>query len=446
MSLFDFLQPAPHIPEITDSEKIRRLYRHWRLRIFSGVYIGYLFYYFARKSMTFAIPSIMVETGYSMTDMGLLGSLFSIIYGMSKFAGGVIGDRSNPRYFMALGLFCSGLANILFGFSSSLFFFAAFTAVNSFFQGWGWPPCARQLMHWYSQKERGRWWSVCNTSQSLGTSGIAILGAVLASSYGWRAAMYVPGLLCIGAAFFILYQMRDTPQSVGLPPIEKFKNDYPAERRSEENELSAKELLFHYVLTNRYIWILAIAYFFVYAVRIGVTDWSLLYLTQVKGYSKIAASSCIVAFEAGGFTGNLCAGWASDFLFKGKRGPVSVLCSLLIVAPLWGLSLFSSQTPLIGTALFFLIGLFIYGPQMMIGMHAAELSHKKSAGTATGFVGWFSYLGAACAGYPLSLICQHYGWGAFIGTLIGCSLAALFLLIPLWSVQRRPEQLRPANG
>lgn len=42
---------------------------------------------------------------------------------------------------------------------------------------------------------------------------------------------------------------------------------------------------------------------------------------------------------------------------------------------------------------FFTIGFFVFGPQMLIGMAAAECSHKEAAGAATGFVGLFAYLG-----------------------------------------------------
>ena len=37
------------------------------------------------------------------------------------------------------------------------------------------------------------------------------------------------------------------------------------------------------------------------------------------------------------------------------------------------------------------IGFFVFGPQMLIGMAAAECSHKEAAGAATGFVGLFAY-------------------------------------------------------
>ncbi len=55
-----------------------------------------------------------------MSDVGILGTLFYITYGCSKFVSGMISDRSNPRYFMGIGLVMTGIINILFGMSSSL--------------------------------------------------------------------------------------------------------------------------------------------------------------------------------------------------------------------------------------------------------------------------------------------------------------------------------------
>ena len=125
MSLLTFLSPAPHIPPLENPQEIKTQYRHWRWRIFLGIYVGYVLYYFSRKSITFAIP-MLLEAGYTKSDVGLLGSILAITYGMSKFFGGVLGDRSNPRYFMAIGLMLTGLMNILFGLSSMVIFFSLF--------------------------------------------------------------------------------------------------------------------------------------------------------------------------------------------------------------------------------------------------------------------------------------------------------------------------------
>jgi MFS transporter, OPA family, sugar phosphate sensor protein UhpC len=106
--------------------------------------------------------------------------------------------------------------------------------------------------------------------------------------------------------------------------------------------------------------------------------------------------------------------------------------------------------PYLDTVAMFLIGLLVFGPQMLIGVAAAELSHKNAAATATGFAGCFAYVGAAVAGYPLAKITQDYGWEGFFWALTVCGLVATLLLIPLWPVEaklpkQQPKEPEPAN-
>ena len=252
--------------------------------------------------------------------------------------------------------------------------------------------------------------------------------------------MIFPGIFVILGGLLLINRLCDTPQSVGLPPIEKFRNDYPTSTPKEpERELSAKEILFEHVLNNPCIWILGISYFFVYLIRQAVNDWTVLYLVEAKGYSQLGAGAVVFWFEMGGIVGSILAGWASDRLFAANRGPVNALfclASIIGIYAFWGVA---GNAPIIDSMLVFLIGLFIFGPQMLIGIAAAELAHKKAAATATGFIGWIAYLGAATAGYPLGRITQDFGWEGFFITLTGCAVIATLLLLPLWNV-RSAEQ------
>ncbi|MEW7000014.1 MFS transporter [Serratia ureilytica] len=94
---------------------------------------------------------MLSDLGLTMSDVGILGTLFYITYGCSKFISGMISDRSNPRYFMGLGLIMTGVLNIFFGLSSSLLMLGTLWILNAFFQGWGWPPCSKILTSWYSR-------------------------------------------------------------------------------------------------------------------------------------------------------------------------------------------------------------------------------------------------------------------------------------------------------
>lgn len=443
-TLLTLLQPAPHIPEIKDKERVQTEYKYWRIRILYSMFVGYAFYYFTRKSFTFAMPGLIQDLGFDKSQLGILASVLAITYGISKFASGIIGDRTNPRYMMAFGLILTGICNICFGLSSSLLFFAIFWGLNGWFQGFGWPPCARFLTQWYSHSERGSWWSTWNVSHNVGGFLIPWIAGVALQYFGWRYAMYIPGILCILVGFFLINRLRDTPQSLGLPPIEKYRNDYEDKVVSggEDKEVSAKTLLMDYVLKNPYIWLLAIAYFFVYIVRTGINDWTALFLVESKGYSSIGANGCVSLFEVGGFFGSLVAGWSSDRLFHAKRGPINVLFALGMLLSIGAFWFIPPGYMLLDSAVMFCIGFSIFGPQMMIGLAAAELSHKKAAATSTGFAGFFAYIGAACAGYPLGTITQSLGWEGFFWALIVCCVISILLLVPMWSVTASNMRLK----
>jgi MFS transporter, OPA family, sugar phosphate sensor protein UhpC len=436
------LQPAQYKDEIQDEEVVKKDYQYWRIRVFYSMFFGYAFYYFTRKTFAFAMPALMRDLHFDKTDLGIISSVWAIAYGLSKFVSGIIGDRSNARYFMSIGLLITGVCNILFGFSSSIFLFALFWGLNGWFQGFGWPACARLLTHWYSQTERGRWWGFWNTSQNIGGAVLPIITACFAQYFGWRYAMIIPGSVSILMSFVLMNRLCDTPQSLGLPTIEKFRNDYPSKSsREKERELSVKEILFTYVFNNPFIWILAISYFFIYIIRIAINDWTVLYLVEEKNYTQLQAGASVLWFDLGGIFGSLAAGWASDKIFGGRRGPINVLFSLAVACALLFFWSSNNGTQIFDMSLLCIIGFFVYGPQMLIGMAAAELSHKKAAATASGFTGWVAYLGAAVAGYPMGKVAQEYGWSGFFMALFACAALAMLLLLPLWNVRSRDDKI-----
>src|SRR5688572_14908167 len=95
-----------------------REYRYWRWRILSASLVGYAIYYFVRTNISVALPVMQKDLGYTKAQLGIILTAGGVVYGVSKFANGFLGDRSNPRYFMAAGLLLCALMNVLFGLSS----------------------------------------------------------------------------------------------------------------------------------------------------------------------------------------------------------------------------------------------------------------------------------------------------------------------------------------
>lgn len=138
--------------------------------------------------------------------------------------------------------------------------------------------------------------------------------------------------------------------------------------------------------------------------------------------------------------------WMVGFikLFKGRRALTTMIYMVLIAVSIFVYLQFE-VTPLMDSICLIAIGFLIYGPVMLIGVHALDLAPKKAAGTAAGFTGFFGYFfgnGPLFAnGCSLGYIVQHLGWNwNFIVLLGACALAFLFIAFTYKEEQLSPEQ------
>lgn len=122
------------------SAEVEQRYRAFRPRLLLCMVVGYAAFYLTRKSVNYVLPALQSDLGLDKGDIGLMGSLFYLSYGLSKFAAGLWHDSHGQRAFMGCGLFATGLLNVLFAFGDSLPLLLVVWTLNGFFQGWGWPP------------------------------------------------------------------------------------------------------------------------------------------------------------------------------------------------------------------------------------------------------------------------------------------------------------------
>ena len=437
--MLDLLKPAATGAAVP-AGAIDAEYRKHRRRVFAGIFAGYAAYYLVRNNLALAIPDILRDhPEYSKTELGLALTGLSVAYGLSKFLMGSVSDRSNPKYFLSLGLLLScaimAASGLYKGLYASLGIVIALQTLNGWVQGMGWPPCGKTMVHWFSTKERGLVVSGWNVAHNVGgalVANFALLGVTIFND--WGAKFYFNALIAAAVAVGVFFLMQDTPQSCGLPPVEEYKNDYrPDYSADHERTFTFREIFFEHVLNNRYLWAIAVANAFVYFVRYGVVNWIPTYLETAKGYSFRESSVAWSLYEYAAIPGTIACGWISDKVFRSRRAPATILfMSLTLVAvvvywlnlhgPLW-----------IDYAALIAIGFLIYGPIMIIGLHALDLVPKKAAGTAAGFTGFFGYVfGSAIAGTGVGWIADRWGWnGVFIAMVACCVLTIVFSALTL---------------
>src|SRR5688572_8957878 len=274
-----FLQPAPPAAHpITEPDRIARGYRFWRSDILVSSIVAYALFFFVRKNLSVAMPVMEEQLGITKSSLGLFLTLHGLIYGLSKFGNGVVGDRANARTFLVTGLVLSALCNVAFGLSSGVIAFGLIWMLNGWFQGMGFPPCARLMTHWFPPKDLAMKMSIWNTSHSIGAGLVVVLCGYLVV-YSWRLCFFVPAGLALVAAVYLWMQMADTPQSVGLPDVGKAAGLESPEESSED----FKAFVWENVFCNKNIWIISFANFFVYVIRYAVLDWGPTFLSEVKG-------------------------------------------------------------------------------------------------------------------------------------------------------------------
>lgn len=438
--MISIFRPPPNAPPIQGTpESIRQVYKGWRARQLGLSFLAYAVYYFVRKNFSVAMPLVEKDLGFSKSELGLFLTTHDVLYGTSKFANGYLADRSNARTFIAVGLLMSGLLNIWFGFTTTVLVMGLVWCANGWFQGMGFPPCARILSHWFAPSERGTMWGIWNASHMVGAAGILVWAGYLGENYGWRAAFFGPAIVAIFVAMGLLLFLRDTPGEVGLPPVEQYfgenreaipgPNDVVLEAPEESPE-EFRRFLKKRVFQNPYIWLICVANFFVYVVRYGFMNWAPTYLSQIKGYGLMQAGGMTAGFEMAGLVGSLIAGILTDKFFRTRRAPICVLYMLGTAGAIVCFWKAPAGSVVFDGATLLAVGFLIYGPQFLVGVMTADIVSKRAAATAIGLTGFFGYLSGILSGWGLGKLLDTYGWdGGFAMLTIAALLAAGFFAL-----------------
>ena len=411
------------------SEKERKIYNKWRVRILLSVILGYATFYLCRQNFSMIMPAFMEEFGYTKTELGMVLTVASVIYGIGKFVNGYFSDKSNSRYFMPLGLFFSGLTTFFLGFSESLMFLSVLWIINNWFQSMGWPPVARMLTHWFAPKELGIKWAYGATSHQVGGAITLVFTGYLVADFGWRAAFFIPAVIAVIVAYILSNRLRESPKELGFPPVELYKAQEINKEDEEKDNLTTAEI-FRKVFFNINMWYVCLANMCLYIVRLGVIFWAPLFLKEFKNMAINEAGWHVAAYELAGLLGGVSAGCISDKIFHGQRGLVGLVFMLSLACTIWVFWQLPSDYVILNGLMMILMGCFVYGPQILAGVASADFASKKAIGTANGLVGTMGYVGSGVSGVCVGIISDNWGWSAvFMFFIISALLGGLFFYL-----------------
>jgi OPA family sugar phosphate sensor protein UhpC-like MFS transporter len=334
------------------------------------------------------------------------------------------------------------------GFSTVFWVSILLWALNGWFQGFGAPTGAVAIATWFSNRERGRIYGIWSTAHAIG-EGLTFIGvAALVTLWGWRAGFWGPGTLCILVALALYLLMQDRPQTMGLPTVADWKNDHWSDGADGAAQSGGTWAIQRSILKIPAIWVLALSSASIYVTRYAINSWGVLYLQEEKGYSLLQAGGVISINTLAGIIGALAFGFASDKIFRARRPPTNVIFAIVEIAGLLMIFFGPADSPAFMTTAFFIYGFGLTGLVTSLGgLFALDIAPKRAAGAAMGFIGVFSYLGAAIQdqisgrlierGITVVEGVSHYDFSAAIWFWVGSSVVSLILATTLWRVRVR---------
>jgi len=273
----------------------------WELIII--LWFAYFFNQGDRQVFNVVIPLIKKDLHLSDIELGLIATIFTIIYGCIVPFAGYASDFMKRKWVIFTSLLIFSLGTLLTGFSGGLF---SLILIRGIVTGGGeafYYPAATSLISEYHQKTRAMALSIHQTSLYIGVVASGFIAAYIGEHFGWRFSFYSFGLGGIILVAYVFFRIKDAPQK------------QVAEKRPSIGLVAGK------IFVKKTVWMLCLAFGGMVFVNIGYVTWMPTFYYEKFHLSLSEAGFTSLFFHfAFAFIGVLIGGKLSDkFAFKRKK-------------------------------------------------------------------------------------------------------------------------------
>ena len=330
---------------------------------------------FCNLSIPPLAPFLREELHLTHAQVGMLMSFFYIGVVAASLLFGWISDFLGERWALILGFGIQGAFMIGFAWIHTFFLGGILLLLSGIGYSSVNPATTKGVVRWFPPQGRATAMGVKQTGIPLGGILAALTLPPLASSYGWRTAIILAGVITL---IFI------SVARIGMPPAPALPNERSRMRWGQLRE----------VLSNRSIVALSVMGLFLAGAQLSIITHLVLYLKNEYHFSSVLAGIYLAVAQVGGTAGRIGWGLASDFLARGRRKLILLIIGIIAIIQL--LLLNRIGTNISGGILFWFIGLL---GGTTIGYHGVlfglmgEIVRKEVVGLATGFSLTITFLG-----------------------------------------------------
>ena len=360
------------------------------IRIFILCWVTYVCAYICRVNISIALPYMKSAFRSGTELMGVIGSVFFIVYGLGQLVNGWLGDRVSPRRMISIALIGTILMNLMIGFSNNTLFITVFWGINGYFQAMFWGPIMRLLSGLFSQTAHRKVSTGMSSTMVIGYALTwAVLGRVALLS-GWRWLFLIPSVLgvCVLGAILLFLKI---PPDLQIP-----------HRKKAHHPLK--------FISRRRLWSLVAACCFMGMIKEGISLWAPMLFSEAIGYNLSDSLNYLLILPIANFCGIFIAIGLHRRFSRGELAPVLAMCIVILFCAL--VMSASKQLPGMASIIFIIvISAMSFGSNtIFMSMIPLSFAEDNMVSTIAGILDFSTYTGAAISSVLTGIIAASFGW------------------------------------
>ncbi|MET0930084.1 MAG: MFS transporter [Aeromicrobium sp.] len=359
----------------------------------------------------FLIVFLRNERGLSLQEAGLVVAAPFAGIMVSLVVWGFVVDRIGERASMTIGLAIVTVSAVGAAFTSSLVALAIWFLIGGIGAGSTNSASGRIVVGWFPAHRRGTAMGIRQTALPLGVGVGALLIPNTVEAEGLRTTLLIVAAICAAATILSLTLIVDPPRPTRAEAADRGQLDNPYRR---DNRLARIHLASALLVVPQFT----------------VWTYMLVWLTDDRGWSTLAASALVASTQVLGAAGRIGAGWWSD-VAGSRLGPMRIV-AIAAAATMLSLGLLSS-TPL-GIALIVIATAITVADNGLAFTSVAEIGGPYWSGRAMGLQNTGQYVVSALVPPLVGGLVEGRGYG------FAFAAVAVFPLIAIPLVPVRGER------
>ncbi|MDP2060220.1 MAG: MFS transporter [Flavobacteriaceae bacterium] len=169
---------------------MKRMTVPYKWQLIGMLWVAYFLNQGDRQIFNVVIPLIKADLHLTDVEIGLVATIFTLVYGILVPVAGLAGDLLKRKWIVFFSLMIFSVGTLFTGISNGIILLIIFRSITT---GGGeafYYPAATSLIGQFHQKTRAMALSIHKTSLYVGIVASGFLAGYIGENYGWRMAFF----------------------------------------------------------------------------------------------------------------------------------------------------------------------------------------------------------------------------------------------------------------